>query len=118
MWIKHMNKSNLLEIKNKMRNNSTISKEGDNKWGDVMKFLEKNPGVLMNIIPDEINGLKIPTERKYQGAINYRSITGIAPPRKAKNQQSKKQDDMLIAPWKMKPKNKILNQDIKASVEK
>ena len=71
-----------------------------------MNFLEKNPGVLMNIIPDEINGLEIPTERNNQAANNYRSITGIAPPRKIKYQQPKKIDNMLIAPWKMKQKPK------------
>ena len=47
-----------------------------------MHFLEKNPKVLMEMIPIEGDNSNITTESNRQGIINYRNVTGIAAPRR------------------------------------
>lgn len=85
------------------------------KWGDVMQFLEKNPNVLMNMIPDENINTELSTDRNRQAVANYRSITGISAPGRGKKHTSQKNSD-LIAPWKMNKKSKV-NRDFKKQVD-
>lgn len=55
--------------------------EKDKKWNDVMHFLEKNPNVLMEMIPNQHNQTANPSDdNNRQGIINYRNVTGITAP--------------------------------------
>ena len=81
-----------------------------------MKFLEKNPNVLVNMLPDEINSIEPTTERSRHAITNYRALTGISAPGRGKKNPGNKPND-LIAPWKMGKRNRIINKDLKPHID-
>lgn len=98
-------------------NRDSINKDKDKKWGDVMKFLENNPNVLMDMIPDEGRVSEPTNERNRHGIANYRALTGISAPGRTKQHSFQKPND-VIAPWKVGKRNRILNKDIESHIDK
>lgn len=98
-------------------NRDSINKDKDKKWGDVMKFLENNPNVLMDMIPDEGRVAEPTNERNRHGIANYRALTGISAPGRGKQHSFQKPND-VIAPWKVGKRNRILNKDIESHIDK
>jgi hypothetical protein len=101
--------------------NKPSDRQGKNKnkkWKDVMSFLEKNPNVLMDIIPNDLGNVNVFHENNRQGVINFRNVTGISAPGRGKYQPMVPKPDTLIAPWKLATHTGMLNKDIKNTTKK
>lgn len=104
--------------------------ENNKKWNDVMSFLEKNPNVLMEMLPNEVDAMNMDSQLNRQGVINFRSVTGISAPGRSKYsnnyarglqnmpQFQNQKSDRVVAPWKVQPPKKKLNKDLRTATSK